>query len=415
MVYISNANTTALFLGKDQHMAATLSPAQQFRYEINKWVAQQPPGSGEQREIAGQRIMDAYLSSAAELDLSNLKLSTLPAELGQLTDLTVLHLAGNPLTDVAVLSALIHLTSLTLDPNILSQVDTSVRGRLSTNSDVGTPNFASFSQSTVMAPLNVLLNTTQSMIATPSSDQINNTAISQALLATLKNSPVSLQQIKSNPRDFHYANLAQYGACHSFTIAWVSLMFETGNDAMSMHTRINNLQQSSQLIMQLQKQYIVSSIDTHNSVADEALLHSQGLQATSQVERSLLGSTLLEKTCVELATEMSAPRSPAYIHSFSYIDANGQRAGHTIGYFRQMKEVNGRRVAADDYVTIFDPNYGEKRIHSSALPNAFATLMSRYSLDLRASILRRVDVDRVVREKSALFSAVKSRPLPRVG
>ena len=74
------------------------------------------------KEIALQRIQDCLETQATELNLSNLQLTELPETLAKCTQLEVLNLYSNQLTDVSPLSGLTQLTQLYLSDNQLMDV-----------------------------------------------------------------------------------------------------------------------------------------------------------------------------------------------------------------------------------------------------------------------------------------------------
>lgn len=66
----------------------------------------EPPG-GPGTEVALRRIELALKSGAWELDLFNLKLSTLPEAIGQLSQLRVLDLSNNRLSTLPAVQGLV--------------------------------------------------------------------------------------------------------------------------------------------------------------------------------------------------------------------------------------------------------------------------------------------------------------------
>ena len=69
-----------------------------FLAGLNAWFDSAAPGEKEARVEAMQRIIQAKKMNSAELSLDGLGLSSIPAEIENLTDLEILNLGGNQLT-----------------------------------------------------------------------------------------------------------------------------------------------------------------------------------------------------------------------------------------------------------------------------------------------------------------------------
>lgn len=273
--------------------------------------------------------------------------------------------------------------------------------------------FIPFSQTAVMMPLKSLVKTPVHAIHLVKDDKKIYSKGFVSSLSEVTNTPLSIRQkIVSEGKDFHYAHLAEYGACHSFSIVWLSLILREKLPYTTVNQRLDSLQKNCQKIVQLQKDYCFTAISTQNPLADHTLLQSQGLHETGVVEGSLLGGTLLEKITIQLMSEMHQPTGAAFLHSFSYID-NGQTARHTIAYFRPITEVNGRKVPIDNNIIIFDPNFGEACIQIDQLPNALSNLFTYYGARLTASILRGIDNDPTKQGKYVSFNLSRARPLAK--
>ena len=93
-------------------------------------ISADEPQSDEGLAEARQRIQKAIVTGSTKLDLSELELTTVPAELGQLVKLEILELGGNQLTAVpAELGQLVKLSWLDLSDNQLTAVPAEL-GRL---------------------------------------------------------------------------------------------------------------------------------------------------------------------------------------------------------------------------------------------------------------------------------------------
>ena len=269
-----------------------------------------------------------------------------------------------------------------------------------------------FSQASIMAALKPLLLTADTGLQITKDGKLINSLGMRQSLKNVGNTVISLrEQMAVERKGLHYAYLADQGACQSFTIAWLSLLFsDAGSPELTANTRLETLKNSHRKIMQLHQEYYLAVLDTKNVHADSALLQSQGLRETGASERSLLGGSLAEKVWVELNDEMCNPHSPGLIHSFCFVDAEGRFGGHTIGYFRQLNEEAGKKIAANDEVVVFDPNLGETLIKADDLPSVFFNILSHYGVNLTDSSLRYIDIDPMTRAKHVSFAAIRPRP-----
>lgn len=251
--------------------------------------------------------------------------------------------------------------------------------------------FVPFSQDLVMASQNSTLSKPGRAIQNAKINKQNSGRdIRQSLVAVR---PMFLSSKTANkPAELDGVGLAEQSACQSFAIAWLGLMFEDQiAPYMSANVRIDTLKDSYQAIMELYEKCNMS--DMHNAYTDSLLLQSQGLRELGVVEQPSSGKGFLDEVKIELSDEMRQPHSAALLHSFNYIKADGTRGGHTIGYFRKIKQIDGERRPADEYVLVFDPSLGEACIRAEELPKAFSNLFSRYGAELTQSVLRRIDVD----------------------
>lgn len=70
----------------------------EFIYKIERWAQEAGQGPQENRTEAVKKLKEAYKTKASRLVLINLKLTSLPAQIGQLIEVTDLILSGNRLT-----------------------------------------------------------------------------------------------------------------------------------------------------------------------------------------------------------------------------------------------------------------------------------------------------------------------------
>lgn len=269
-----------------------------------------------------------------------------------------------------------------------------------------------FSQASIMTALKPLLHAADKGLQITKDGKLINSLGMRQSLKNVGNTVISLrEQMAAERKGLHYAYLADQGACQSFTIAWLSLLFsDSGAPELTANTRLEALKNSHRKIMQLHQEYYLAVLDTKNVHSDSALLQSQGLRQTGASERPLLGGTLAEKVWIELNDEMKNPHSPGLIHSFHCVKEDGGHAGHSIGYFRQLKEEGGKKIAANDYVIVFDSNFGETLVKADALPSVFFNILSHYGRELVDSSLRYIDVDPITRVKHVSFAAIRPRP-----
>lgn len=252
--------------------------------------------------------------------------------------------------------------------------------------------FVPFSQDLIMASQKSTLSKPGPALHSIQGAKQNNSsrAIRQSLAAVR---PMFLSgQITSQPADLAGVSLTEQSACENFAIAWLGLMFEDQlAPYMSANVRIDTLKESYQKLMQLAKKHDIS--DMHDAQAESLLLQSQGLRELGVVEQPSSGKGFLDEVKTELSDEMRQPHSAALLHSFHYIKADGTKGGHTIGYFRKIRQVDGEHRPVDEYVVVFDPSLGEACIRADELPKAFSNLFARYGAELTQSVLRRIDVD----------------------
>lgn len=272
--------------------------------------------------------------------------------------------------------------------------------------------YLSFSQVNIMTALKPLLHTPNHDLQIIKDGKLINSSGMRQSLKNVGNTVISVrEQMATERKGLHYAHLANQGACQSFTIAWLSLMFgNAGSPELTANTRLETLKNSHRKIVQLHQEYYLAVLDTKNVHSDSTLLQSQGLRQIGANERSLLGGSLAEKVWIELNDEMQNPHSPGLIHSFRYVKADGEHGGHTIGYFRQLKEVGGHKITANEYVIVFDPNLGETSVKAEALPTVFFNILSHYGRELVDSSLRYIDIDPTARTKHVSFAAIRARP-----
>jgi Leucine-rich repeat (LRR) protein len=98
-----------------------------FSAGLQAWVDLATPQEREARDVAMQRILFAKQTNSQRLELDELGLSSLPAEIGNLTALTGLHLYNNQLTTLPTeIGNLTALTGLSLDGNQLTTLPTEI-------------------------------------------------------------------------------------------------------------------------------------------------------------------------------------------------------------------------------------------------------------------------------------------------
>ena len=102
----------------------------QFEADLQSWVEtekQNHPGNSQNIHRAQQRILRAFETEATTLNLEGLKLSSLPACIGQLSNLTELHINNNLLTYLPEsIGDLTNLTKLIVNHNQLTSLPDSI-------------------------------------------------------------------------------------------------------------------------------------------------------------------------------------------------------------------------------------------------------------------------------------------------
>lgn len=93
-----------------RNTSSSAAQQDQFLTGLQSWVNAAPDGENGARDLARRRIIEARNFSSTSLDLRHLRLTSLPAEIGNLSRLLYLNLDGNELTPILVVYRCLILT-----------------------------------------------------------------------------------------------------------------------------------------------------------------------------------------------------------------------------------------------------------------------------------------------------------------
>lgn len=172
---------------------------------------------------------------------------------------------------------------------------------------------------------------------------------------------------------------ATQGACHNFTIEWLSHMFESGgattdSKAKDRMTKLARNNGAGNPI--LQKVFGDRWKEGGNSykIADQMMISIRGLKDAA------LAFDYRKFIVDDLLANITSPDYSGMIYSFWFKGSVSGASGgaHTIGFFRSVKPHHGKMVAEDEYVSGFDPNFGEYRILETEFKGWFTEFMKSY-------------------------------------
>jgi hypothetical protein len=154
------------------------------------------------------------------------------------------------------------------------------------------------------------------------------------------------------------AAAALQGACHNFTIEWISLMFADGE--VSDAKANNRMQQLSKRLgggnAVLQK--VFAEVWEENpsvyKFADKQMIAIRGLEEAKLI---------FDYEVYDQKKLVQAVRNPDYsgfLYSFWFPGTvAGATDAHTIGFFRPMVAKGGKLLPTNEFISAFDPNFGE--------------------------------------------------------
>ncbi|OKH45563.1 hypothetical protein NIES2101_26285 [Calothrix sp. HK-06] len=151
---------------------------------------------------------------------------------------------------------------------------------------------------------------------------------------------------------------ALQGACHNFTIEWISLMFADGE--VSDAKANNRMQQLSKRLgggnAVLQKVFAEVWKENPSSYkfADKQMIAIRGLEEA----KLIFDYEAYDQT--KLVQALRNPDYSGFLYSFWFPGAVvGATDAHTIGFFRPMVAKKGKLLPTNEFISAFDPNYGE--------------------------------------------------------
>lgn len=184
---------------------------------------------------------------------------------------------------------------------------------------------------------------------------------------------------------------ASAGACHNFTIDWISRMIaDDGQVGGALPAgRIAQLSWNrgagNPVLQKVFGQRWGEGGDSYK-LADTMMLMMRGLQ---EIELTFDYSPFIAS---QLVNAVTAPAGRGMIYSFWFpgtvVGANG---AHTIGFFRRLRPAGGRLVPVDGYISCFDPNFGECHVLESSFSYWLSQMAAQYGGVVTAHMLKVVD------------------------
>lgn len=180
--------------------------------------------------------------------------------------------------------------------------------------------------------------------------------------------------MKSVERHLDILSSSPPGACHSFTVSWLGLMFaDSSISTRTVTSRIEEIAYSggnaNRLLQKMYKSRVkeLRKNKMPDAHADRMLLCLRGLK---EVALPFDYKTFQQTDLIE---SIKQPESSGLIYSFWF-----SGGAHTIGLFLNTQAKRGKLSPSDDYVSVFDPNYGEYHIPSKQLNDWFNKYKSSY-------------------------------------
>lgn len=153
---------------------------------------------------------------------------------------------------------------------------------------------------------------------------------------------------------------ATQGACHNFTIEWVSFMFaDKGvvSDAAAAQrmTKLSARRGAGNPVLQKVFNQRWAEGGQSYRMADGMMISLRGMK---EVELTIPYESYDQK---KLVGHVKTPKAAGFIYSFWFNGSVVGAAGgaHTIGFFRPVQGRGGALVPTGDHVSAFDPNFGE--------------------------------------------------------
>jgi hypothetical protein len=153
---------------------------------------------------------------------------------------------------------------------------------------------------------------------------------------------------------------ATKGACHNVTIEWLSFMKANSSsnvaNALSRMKKLSDNSGASNAV--LQAAFVKRWGNEGSDNADSMMISLRGLSSG--------GMAILPNiyNFHDLYNLIKNPTYPGMIYSFwfsgSVVGAGG--GAHTIGFYRDFVSKGGKYKPADDFVSVFDPNFGEFKV-----------------------------------------------------
>ncbi len=201
----------------------------------------------------------------------------------------------------------------------------------------------------------------------------------------------SFSQVGAMSSKLGHSAAATQGACHNFTIDWISLMFAdngviSDSTAQSRMKRLSVRGGAGNPVLQKVFGQRWGEGGMSYKIADRMMISLRGLKEVGLT----LDYSLFDQT--DLLKKIKKTDASGLIYSFWF---NGSVVGapggaHTIGFFRPLVAKRGQLVPSSDYICAFDPNFGEFYIPEVELNYWFNKFKLAYGGNFHHQMLKSV-------------------------
>jgi len=173
---------------------------------------------------------------------------------------------------------------------------------------------------------------------------------------------------------------ADAGACHNFSLHWVSLMFKNASyevaDAKARNKELAAKKGEANPVLQkvFGNQWTEATKETDVmealKAADKLMLALRGLKLGKKPETHKFENYDQAK----IVNGLKAPEEQGFIFSFWW----APNLAHTIAFFRKATPGGGKLKPSDDQICCFEPNFGEFHIKDANIDKWLNELKKEY-------------------------------------